>query len=263
MGSPPDPAALAARLERLEGTLLELVTALGMLVSELALRDDLALSKPEEVERALERGWAALTEAGTAPAALPGPAARGRRAGHLYEVSEEVAAVAAVEDAAARVLRRAMTTTHAAVGAIYHVPVDAEESVLVAYEGYPAEVMESFRVVPHDAPLPVSAVAASGRPLWFEDRDAILDRYPHLRAAHEQTEAALGRAGVQGAVIPLRVDSRVVAVLLVGFTWAGALDAADDRVRELAEPSARALAAAEDSPREERVAEGGQRESAG
>lgn len=263
MGSPQDPAALAARVERLEGTLLELVTALGMLVSELALREDLELAKPGEVERALERGWTALVEAGAGmPAVSPTPV-HARRRGHLYEVTEEVAAVAEIEDVAARVLRQAMETTHAAVGALYHVPANRTESVLVAYEGYPPEVMAGFRVVPHDAPLPVAAVAASGRPLWFEDRSTILESYPHLEGAHERTEAALGRRGVQGAVIPLTVDARVVAVLLVGFTGGGALEAADERVRELAEASARALAEAEGSQDERRVAERLRRESAG
>src|SRR3954467_9806868 len=56
----PDDGEVDARLTQLELTLLEVVTALGMLVGELALRDDLVLTTPSEVEEALEHGWQTL-----------------------------------------------------------------------------------------------------------------------------------------------------------------------------------------------------------
>jgi hypothetical protein len=64
-------------------------------------------------------------------------------------------------------------------------------------------------------------VLRSGHPLWFHERGEILARYPALRDAHEQTESAIGRLGVQGAVIPMTVEGRVVALLLIGFADGG------------------------------------------
>src|SRR3954465_14384871 len=57
---PRDIALLELRLARLELSLLEVVTAVGMLVGELALRDDLVLTTPRGVEGALEHGGQAL-----------------------------------------------------------------------------------------------------------------------------------------------------------------------------------------------------------
>src|SRR3954463_8337817 len=57
---PRDIALLERRLARLELTLLEVVTAVGMLVGELGLRNDLVLTTPKEVAEAPEHGWQAL-----------------------------------------------------------------------------------------------------------------------------------------------------------------------------------------------------------
>ena len=159
-----------ARIERLELAMLELVTALGMLVSELSGRDDLGLSTVDEVERALDHGWTTLVhdarmtselEAGRDAAAAPP---------YLYEVGEELAAVAATGGWAEDALRQAMAASEAAVGAVYRI-VDGR-AVLVASDGYPDEVMAHFRVLPLDADLPVAQVARTGRPLWFHERGA-------------------------------------------------------------------------------------------
>src|SRR3954447_48040 len=66
-----DVERITNRVAQLELTLLEVVTALGMLVGELALRDDLVLTTPGAVEEALEHGWQALVGV-PAPAAQPG-----------------------------------------------------------------------------------------------------------------------------------------------------------------------------------------------
>ena len=220
------------RVEVLETTLLELVTALGMLVSELAERDDLALSKPEEVERALDRGWAVLVE--DVPAEQPRP--------YLYEVPRDVASIARDTAPAAEALRAAMAATGAAVGIVYELPPGGRSARLIAGAGFPDEVLDAYRTVPLDADLPVSTVARTGKPLWFRERGEIVERYPHLLYDHERTEAALGASGMQGAVVPLTVEGRVAAVLLIGFTRAGAIEETESRLTtELAERVARAL----------------------
>jgi hypothetical protein len=222
---------LAARLAQLELTLLEVVTALGMLVGELALREDLVLSTPDAVEQALERGWQALV--GGPVEAAAGDADRKPRGLHLV-ADGGWAEPARLAELAPRALAGAMADTGAAVGAIYAVVGDSLE--LAASAGYPEGVMEQFGTVPFTADMPVAAVARSGSPLWFAERGEIVEQYPHLRDAHEQTEAAIGRAGVQGAVVPFFVGRRLVAVVVVGFTLdaaspdAGRLNAVRQRV---------------------------------
>ena len=196
------------RLARLELTLLELVTTLGLLVSEVAQRMDVELERPELVEGALERAWQTLFDPGRPQ---PGSAA-------AREVVGDWASPARLVDAAPAALQEAMNDTGAAVGAIYAIADDSAQ--LVAFDGYPHEVMQEFRSVPLDADLPVAAAARARRPLWFAARTQIIERYPGLRQAHEQTEQMLGATDVQGAVVPLLTGDRVRAVVLLGFTSA-------------------------------------------
>ena len=192
------------RLARLELTLLELVTTLGLLVGDVAERPDVALGRPELVEGALDRAWRALFDPDR-----PQPSERSR------DVVADWAEPARLRRIASDALHEAMADTGAAVGAIYGVADDEVE--LVASEGYPPEVMEDYRHVPLDADLPVCAAARSRRPLWFAASTQIVDRYPHLRAAHERTEQTLGLTDVQGAVVPLLAGDRVGAVVILGF----------------------------------------------
>src|SRR4051794_22417186 len=156
-----DVQAIAARLEQLELTLLEVVTALGMLVGELALREDLALAQPGVVEEALERGWQTLFGAAVDRAELTSGAAAGRAAEAEWADSERLARTAQ------QALEQAMDETGAAVGAVYSIDEARAVAQLLAYSGYPGEVMEQFRSFPLDADLPAAAVAVSRRPLWF------------------------------------------------------------------------------------------------
>ena len=187
---------LEARLARLELTLLEVVTALGMLVGELAQRKDLALSKPEVVERALETGWDTLF------GAVPPP--------HVPDRHR-------LPDDAPAALERAMRETGAIVGAIYTIDRERGALDLVASQGYPEEVMAQFATLSIDDDLPVAEVARTGRPLWFGAREEIIEQYPDLLDAQEATEAAIGQSDVQGAVVPLSADGEMAATLLVGF----------------------------------------------
>jgi GAF domain len=204
------PRNLPDRVIHLERSLAEVVAALGMLVSELSLRRDLELQTPVEVEEALDRSWQALVGADAL----------------LRE------AVPTPDDDAAHALADAVEEAGAAVAAMYDIRDGRAE--LVASVGYPAEVMESFRSFDLDAPLPVAEAARTGRPLWFHDRGQILDEYPHLREDHERTEVALGREGVQGAALPLRLGDVTDTVVLFGFTYPTDLHAAHARLAALA-----------------------------
>src|SRR5215212_7405030 len=197
-----------ARVAQLELTLLEVVTALGMLVGELALRDDLVLTTPGAVEEALEHGWQTLV-------GVPAP-----HDADVVVAHGQWADPARLAEAAPSTLRRAMDDTGASVGAVY--AIDHDQARLVAHYGYPDGVMEAFDTFGLDADLPAATVARTRRPLWFGERAAIVESYPHLRDAHEATEVELGESAVQGAVVPLVADDGVAAVVILGFTTAGA-----------------------------------------
>jgi len=197
------------RLARLELTLLEIVTTLGVLVREVADRMDVELERPELVDGALERAWLTLFDP-----ERPQPGSRPAR-----DVVADWASLARLEDAAPAALLEAMDATAAAVGAIYAVADGFAQ--LVAFDGYPSEVMHDFQTVSLDADLPVAEAARSRRPLWFAARTQIVDSYPHLKDAHELTEQTLGLVDVQGAVVPLLAGDRVGAVVILGFAASG------------------------------------------
>ncbi|HKH30718.1 MAG TPA: GAF domain-containing protein [Gaiellaceae bacterium] len=195
---------ITARVAQLELTMLEVVTALGMLVGELALRDDLVLTTPGAVEEALEHGWQTLI-------GVPSP-----QDADLIVADAHWADRERLAEAAPGTLRRAMDDTGASVGAVY--AIEHDHALLVAHYGYPVGVMEAFETFGLDADLPVATAARTRRPLWFGDRDAIVESYPHLRDAHEATEVELGKRAVQGAVVPLVAGDGVAAVVILGFT---------------------------------------------
>jgi hypothetical protein len=223
------------RLQRVETTLLEVVTALGMLVGELALQDNLVLTRAAEVERALEKGWGTLFGDVVEQSDLRAEAPAGAV---VVELDPPVDA-RRVAQAAGPAFLQALRDADAAVGALYEV-AGGREIVLLEYSGYPAEVMEQFARFSVDDNLPAAAVARSGRPLWFDERESILETYPDLKEAHEQTEAALGRPAVQGAVIPVQVGTTHLIVLF-GFTTADRPSPADRNLSRLGERFAERL----------------------
>jgi GAF domain len=192
---------LELRLARLELTLLEVMTAVGMLVGELALRDDLALSTAGTVENALEHGWQDLVGA--------------RAARETFGVTIAARAVSDFLGTGRSALERAVTDAGAAVGALYD--VRGGEGRLVAAIGYPDDVIDGFAHFPLTADLPAATAVRTRRPIWFGRREQILDQYPHLQTAHEETEAKMGADNVQGAVVPLVAAGEVVAVAIIGF----------------------------------------------
>src|SRR5215218_11488740 len=107
-----DVEQINARVAQLELTLLEVVTALGMLVGELALRDDLVLTTPGAVEEALEHGWQTLV-------GIPAP-----QDADVILADAEWADRAHLAEAAPATLQRAMDDTGASVGAVYAIDHD-------------------------------------------------------------------------------------------------------------------------------------------
>jgi hypothetical protein len=200
-------------LVRLELTLLEVVTAVGMLVGELGLRNDLVLTTPKAVEEALEHGWQALL--GVPEQADVGVTVDSRFADRTRLAEEAPGALAGAVEA-----------TGAAVGALY--AVDDAELRLLASVGYPDGVMDAFARFPITSDLPAAAAARAHTPIWFGSREQIVETYPHLRDAHEVTEEALGEVAVEGAVVPIVAAERVIAVAIIGFTQG---DDQDDAAR--------------------------------
>src|SRR3954468_2461986 len=174
---PRDIALLELRLARLELSLLEVVTAVGMLVGELGLRGDLVLTTPKAVEEALEHGWQTLI-------GLPDQDAPGLVVDARFADRRRLAA------AAPDALAGAVEATGAAVGALY--TVEGNGLKLAASVGYPDGVMDEYAQFGGEADLPAATAGPTHRALWFGTREQIVETYPHLRKAHERTEVALG-----------------------------------------------------------------------
>src|SRR3954452_3031126 len=175
-----------------------------MLVGDLALHDDRVLETAGTAEQALENAWQTLL-------GVPSPQEADVVSGEIrWGDPERLAEIA--PDA----LRRAMDAAGASVGAVY--AIDRGQARLLVSYGYPDGVMEAFSLFALDAELPVAMAARERRALWFAERGEILESYPDLASAHEQTEQALGRPAVQGAVMPLLAGDEVAAVVILGFT---------------------------------------------
>ncbi|HEX6644378.1 MAG TPA: ATP-binding protein [Gemmatimonadales bacterium] len=82
--------------------------------------------------------------------------------------------------------------------------------------GYPPDMIERYRRIPLDAPIPASAAVRSGRPVIFESREERRRNYPAI-----DRELAETRSGAIAA-LPLIVHGKVLGVLTLSF--------ADERV---------------------------------
>ncbi len=138
-----------------------------------------------------------------------------RREERLRQITADLAAAATVADVA-DVLMTALVETFGAVGQNAYV-VDAEKGVLtlVRAEGYATEIVDRFATIPLDAHTPLCDAARTREPVWLRDHDDWTERYPQLRAEHDEFgyRAAL--------VLPLRGgDGRAVAVIAASFDTA-------------------------------------------
>jgi signal transduction histidine kinase len=82
---------------------------------------------------------------------------------------------------------------------------------LVLHRGLPADVVERYRSLALEAPLPAAEVVRSGQPTWIGGPEELRARYPEL----EPVRAATGDASF--AAVPLAAGGEVWGALVLGF----------------------------------------------
>jgi signal transduction histidine kinase len=81
---------------------------------------------------------------------------------------------------------------------------------LAAWAGYPDELIERFRSIPLDAPVPLAEAARTGQPLWIETFDEFKTRFPLLSGSVRYTNQAW-------AAVPFVIEGRVLGAMGLNF----------------------------------------------
>jgi PAS domain S-box-containing protein len=84
------------------------------------------------------------------------------------------------------------------------------------------ELVELYRSIPIDAPIPAAQAARTATPIWLRSQDEFIERFPHLKAQIRLLE------GQAAASLPVMIEQRVLGVLNFTFAEPLAFDA-DER----------------------------------
>jgi PAS domain S-box-containing protein len=235
VGAMPDPAAFNSVVGRLVGDRAGRAgggagtRAYGGMV-DLLLRagNDAAAVRLQELWRDLARAhrleivWGSAQSAQSAIEGLGRERLRARRAGALQAATARLAAALTEDEVATALLAVAEELLGAAAGVVYLEAPDGQLRQRAAW-GVPSTV-QRWRVLPRDAPVPLTAAIAERRALLISTREELLARYPNLGgpsspAAHLEAVAAL----------PLVHGARVVGGFAVGFDRQRQFDAEERR----------------------------------
>jgi PAS domain S-box-containing protein len=123
------------------------------------------------------------------------------------------------EAVAAQILEAACAVLDAPRGWVVGLSDDGEAVEMLAASGYAAETVEPWARVPLAAPMPMTEVVRTGRPLFHRTAEERLAAFPALRVP-----GAVDADTVGSAVIPLGFEGRTTGALAVGFTAPRDLD---------------------------------------
>jgi PAS domain S-box-containing protein len=77
--------------------------------------------------------------------------------------------------------------------------------------GYPQSVINSWKSFPINAPVPLAETFRTGQPIFIQNPQALIDRYPHLASAINTT------GNSAQASIPLMVEGKAIGALGLSF----------------------------------------------
>jgi PAS domain S-box-containing protein len=187
-------------------------TVLGALVfcfpaaREFTAEDDTHLRTVADLcAQALERARLLAAEA-RARARAEADAARLRR---LATLTAAVAAPLTRAEVTRRILEQAVETARATGAGVLTISPDGREFVLLDLAGYDAPIRDAYVRIPIDTPVPAREAWRTGRPLYFESREA------YMAAGYRSPPAdARGRIGGAWAALPLLLDSAAAGLAL-------------------------------------------------
>ena len=138
------------------------------------------------------------------------------RLARLQAMSEELLTDLTVDSVVTTVVERGLSLIGAFAGSVWRFDPSGGGLVLHGVVGYPAEVVDRWRVLPLDSDSPAAEAALTGQRVVLAsvaERDA---RYPSLRGR--------GSVGEAFVAVPLIVREETIGVLGLGFVHARELD---------------------------------------
>jgi len=133
------------------------------------------------------------------------------RANRLQALSGSLSMASTVDDVAEAVVANATVVFGAAGTVIARLTSDGQHLEIMRAGAMPDPIREDWRRFPTSAPVPLAAVARTGRAVFLESRTDWAVQYPDLLPLLEATGQHAN------AVMPLVVDGRVLGVLGIAF----------------------------------------------
>ncbi|HET8788228.1 MAG TPA: GAF domain-containing protein, partial [Actinomycetes bacterium] len=168
------------------------------------------------------------------PTAAQAAAARSaRRLAELEQVAVGFAAARTSTTVARLLVDRGLRALDAQAGLVGLNTADGQVLELVAWAGYPVQVVTPWRRIPLEAPTPLTEVARNGGAIWLSTTEDFQARYPDVPVVVEhQAHVAIG----------LVVEGRPAGALGISFLQARSFSEVDRRfVQALASHCAQAL----------------------
>lgn len=136
-----------------------------------------------------------------------------RRASALYGVTSELANCASVSEVLEVVVSSGFAAVGARAGGVLELSDDGAALEVLKAVGYSESLLERFRRVPLDAPVPVADAVRQREPMFVRTPEELARRYPHVFA-----EADAPCAHSAWAALPLVASGRVVGALTLGYS---------------------------------------------
>ena len=214
--------------------------AKGVLVASEGLDPEAAFQRLRRQARSTARPLAdiageviAQAGAGAATARARAAAGSARRLAELEQVAAGFAAARTSTTVARLLVDRGLRALEAQAGLIGLNTADGQALELVAWGGYPVQVVTPWRRIPLAAPTPLTEVARDGGAIWVSTIEEFQVRYPKVPVVVDhQAHVAVG----------LVVEGRPAGALGFSFTEARSFNEVDRRfIQALASHCAQAL----------------------
>jgi signal transduction histidine kinase len=132
------------------------------------------------------------------------------RARSFYRVTDALSGALTTDEVAGVITDVAMAAMGASAGGLMLRREDGSCFEIVLSLGYPREVVEAYRCVPVDSPLPAVVAARNGTPVWVEELEPAAATDPDIAAAREKS------GNRSAAIVPVSGGS-VLGVLTLSF----------------------------------------------
>ena len=133
------------------------------------------------------------------------------RISRLQTLTARLASVVSSDSVADTVVQEGVAALGAATGVLCLLTPEGDQLEIVCAAGVRDDTIDAFRLLPIDAPLPLSETVRTGTAQFLESKGDVVSRYPTIREANE---AAPTQAWI---VLPMIVGGRGIGGLSFGF----------------------------------------------